>query len=293
MTITMHIGYTEGSLSRELSLPGGPEVGTSTPRKWWSHGWPMLCWGTVIGYVMLCSACQTAPITGRQQLILLSEAEETQTGLAAYQQVLKEERVSRNPQYNELVTQVGQRIAAVANRPDYTWEFRVIDKNVANAFALPGGKVAVYTGLFPYTQTEAGLATVIGHEVAHALARHGAERMSQGLVAQIGLSALQVGLGNGDPGIVQGVALAYGVLGELPFNRSQESEADHIGLILMAKAGYDPHEAVRLWERMEASQHGAGPPEFLSTHPSGATRIKQIQQWLPEALQYYRGPGRP
>ena len=293
MTITIHIGYTEGSLSRELSLPGGPEVGTSTPRKWWSHGWFMLCWGTVIGYVMLCSACQTAPITGRQQLILLSEAEETQTGLAAYQQVLKEERVSRNPQYNELVTQVGQRIATVANRPDYTWEFRVIDKNVANAFALPGGKVAVYTGLFPYTQTEAGLATVIGHEVAHALARHGAERMSQGLVAQIGLSALQVGLGNGDPEIVQGVALAYGVLGELLFNRSQESEADHIGLILMAKAGYDPREAVGLWKRMEASQHGAGPPEFLSTHPSGATRIKQIQQWLPEALQYYRGPGRP
>jgi predicted Zn-dependent protease len=244
----------------------------------------MLC------YVMLCSACQTVPITGRQQLVLLSEAEENQLGLAAYQQVLKEERVSRDPRYNDLVTQVGQRIAAVANRPDYAWEFRVIDKNSANAFALPGGKVAVYTGLFPYTQTEAGLATVLGHEVAHALARHGAERVSQNMLAQIGLSALQIGLSNGDPGIVQGIALAYGVLGELPFNRSQESEADHIGLILMAKAGYDPREAIGLWQRMEAGQDGAGLPEFLSTHPSGATRIKQIQQWLPEALQYYRGP---
>jgi predicted Zn-dependent protease len=253
----------------------------------------MLGWGIVIGYVMLCSACQTAPITGRQQLILLSEAEENQIGLAAYQQVLKEERVSGDPRYNDLVARVGQRIAAVANRPDYAWEFRVIDKNVANAFALPGGKVAVYTGLFPYTQTEAGLATVIGHEIAHALARHGAERMSQSLLAQVGLSALQIGLGSGDPGIVQGVALAYGVLGELPFDRRQESEADHIGLILMAKAGYDPREAIGFWERMEAGQRGARPPEFLSTHPSGATRIKQIQQWLPEALQYYRGPGRP
>ena len=214
-------------------------------------------------------------------------------GLLAYHQILKEERVSRDPRYNDLVAQVGRRIAAVANRPDYAWGFRVIDKNVANAFALPGGKVAVYTGLFPYAQTEAGLATVLAHEVAHVLAHHGAERISQNMLAQIGLSALQVGLGNGDPGIVQGVALAYGILGELPFNRRQESEADHIGLILMAKAGYDPREAIGLWERMEAGQGGAGLPEFLSTHPSGETRIQQIQQWLPEALQYYQGPGRP
>ena len=113
-------------------------MGTSTPRTWWSHGWFMLCWGTVIGYTMLCSACQTAPITGRQQLVLLSEAEENQIGLAAYQQVLKEKRVSRDPRYNDLVIQVGRRIAAVANRPDYAWEFRVIDKNVANALDQGG-----------------------------------------------------------------------------------------------------------------------------------------------------------
>ncbi|MBM3223327.1 MAG: M48 family metallopeptidase [Candidatus Tectomicrobia bacterium] len=237
-------------------------------------------------------ACQTVPVTGRQQLILLSESEESQMGLSAYQQVLREERLSHDPRYNELVQRVGQRIAAVANRPDYAWEFRVIDKNIANAFALPGGKVAVYTGLFPYTRTEAGLAAVLAHEVAHALARHGGERVSQNMLAQIGMSALQIGLRNGDPLVLQGIALAYGLGVELPFNRSQESEADHIGLILMAQAGYDPHEAIGLWQRMEAGKRGAGPPEFLSTHPSGATRIQQLRQWLPEALQYYKGPGR-
>jgi len=241
---------------------------------------------------MLSYACQTAPITGRQQLILLSEAEEGQMGALAYQQILREEPISRDARYNALVQQVGQRIAAVANRPDYAWEFRVIDKDVANAFALPGGKVAVYTGLFKFTQTEAGLAAVLGHEVAHALARHGAERVSQNMLAQIGLSALQIGLSNNDETIVQGVALAYGVGVALPFNRSQESEADRIGLILMAKAGYDPRAAIALWERMAAGQRGAGPPEFLSTHPSGTTRIRQLQQWMPEALQYYRGSGR-
>lgn len=239
------------------------------------------------------SACQTVPLTGRSQLILLSEAEENKMGLTAYQQVLREERVSRDPRANELVTRVGQRIAAVANRPDYAWEFRVIDKNEANAFVLPGGKVAVYTGLFKYTQDEAGLAAVIGHEVAHALARHGAERVSQGMLAQVGMTALQVGLQNGDAGILQGIALAYGLGVELPFSRSQESEADRIGLILMAQAGYDPRAAIGLWERMSAGQRRGGTPEFLSTHPSGTTRIKQIQGWLPEALQYYQPASRP
>lgn len=252
--------------------------------------WRHVVWGLLISACLFGgSACQTVPLTGRQQLILLSEAEEGRMGLSAYQQVLREERVSRDPRANALVTRVGQRIAAVADRPDYAWEFRVIDKDEANAFALPGGKVAVYTGLFKYTQDEAGLATVIGHEVAHALARHGAERISQGMLAQVGMAALQVGLSDGNPGILQGIALAYGIGVELPFGRGQESEADHLGLILMAKAGYDPRAAIGLWERMAAGQRGGGSPEFLSTHPSGTTRIKQIQGWLPEALQYYQG----
>ena len=259
----------------------------------------LVSWRNVIGGLLIVAcltlgyACQTVPMTGRQQLILLSEAEEGQMGLSAYQQVLREERVSRDPRANELVTRVGQRIAAVADRPDYAWEFHVIDKNEANAFALPGGKVAVYTGLFQYTQTEAGLAAVMGHEVAHALARHGAERVSQNMLAQVGMAALQLGLRNGDPLITQGIALAYGVGVEMPFSRNQESEADHIGLLLMAKAGYDPHAAIGLWERMSAGKGRGGTPEFLSTHPSGTTRIRQLQGWLPEALQYYQSARRP
>lgn len=243
--------------------------------------------GIVWAFMLGLLACQTAPITGRQQLMLVSSDEENRLGIAAYEKILLEEKVSPNPELNALVRRVGERIAAVVNRPDFAWEFHVIDKDVANAFALPGGKVAVYTGILHYTQTETGLAVVIGHEVAHALARHGGERMSRSMIAQFGLAAIQTGLNTNDPIIVQGIALAYGLGMELPFDRGQESEADHIGLILMAKAGYDPREAVPFWERMSSDKQG--PPEFLSTHPSGDTRIKQLRQWMPEALQHYHG----
>jgi predicted Zn-dependent protease len=243
--------------------------------------------GTVWAFVLGLWACQTVPITGRQQLILVSSDEENRLGIEAYEKILQAEKVSHDPQLNALVRRVGERIAAVVDRPDFTWEFHVIDKDVANAFALPGGKVAVYTGILNYTQTETGLAVVIGHEVAHALARHGGERMSRSLIAQLGLAAVQIGLNTNDPTILQGIGLAYGVGVELPFDRSQESEADHIGLILMAKAGYDPRAAIPFWERMSSGKQGKGPPEFLSTHPSGDTRMKQLRQWMPEALQHY------
>ncbi len=232
-------------------------------------------------------ACQTAPITGRQQFILVSEAEEARMGLTAYQQILKEEKLSQDPQINAMVRRVGERIAKVANRPDFDWEFRVVEKDVANAFALPGGKVAVYTGILKYTQTEAGLAVVMGHEVAHALARHGGERVSQSMIAQLGMTAVQAGLQTNNPVILQGIAAAYGVGVQLPFGRKQESEADQIGLTLMAKAGYDPREAVPFWQRMSDAKKGQGPPEFLSTHPSGTTRIRQLREWMPEALTHY------
>jgi predicted Zn-dependent protease len=221
--------------------------------------------------------------------MLVSSDDENRLGIEAYEKILQEEKVSHDPQLNARVRRVGERIAAVVDRPDFAWEFHVIDKDVANAFALPGGKVAVYTGILDYTQTETGLAVVIGHEVAHALARHGGERMSRSMIAQLGLAAVQIGLNTNDPTIVQGIALAYGVGVELPFDRGQESEADHIGLILMAKAGYDPREAIPFWERMSSGKQGKGAPEFLSTHPSGDTRIKQLRQWMPEALQYYGG----
>jgi predicted Zn-dependent protease len=238
------------------------------------------------------AACATVPYTQRSQLILLSEAEELTLGADAYQEVLQEEKISNDPQANALVTEVGQRIAAVANKPDYRWQFAVIDNpKQANAFALPGGKVAVYTGIFPIARDTAGLAAVLAHEVAHALARHGAERMSQGLVAELAATGLAVGLGGQTPGAQEAIMQAFGlgvqVGAILPFGRAQESEADHIGLILMAQAGYDPTAALEIWRRFEQTGQ-AGAPEFLSTHPSYGTRISQIAEWLPEARQHFR-----
>lgn len=237
------------------------------------------------------AACATVPYTQRSQLILLSESEEIALGADAYQQVLATEKVSRDAEVNRLVNDVGQRIARAAAKPQYHWQFTVIDNaGEANAFALPGGKVAVYTGIFPIARDSAGLAAVMGHEVAHALARHGAERMSQGVVAQIAATGLAVGLGGQTPATRQAIMQAFGlglqVGAILPFSRAQESEADRIGLILMAKAGYDPAAALELWRRFEQTRRD-GPAEFLSTHPSYGTRIQNISEWLPEARRYY------
>ena len=239
-------------------------------------------------------ACQTVPITGRSQLMLLSEPEEVRMGVQAYQEILRKSKVSTDPALNDLITQVGNRIAQATGRSDYRWEFKVIeDGKQVNAFALPGGKVAVYTGMLPVTKDDAGLATVLGHEVSHAIARHGGERLSQGLLVQVGLAATQAALANRDPRTVRevtgllGAGAAVGVI--LPFSRAQESEADHLGLIYMAKAGYDPRAAISFWQRMEQVAEGRGNrPQFLSTHPSHGTRIRQIEQWIPEAMQYYR-----
>ncbi len=247
------------------------------------------------------AGCYKAPGTARDQLIFISEEKEIAMGVKAFREVLRGSRLNENPEINELVNRVGQRIAAAANKPEYHWEFAVIqDDRMINAFALPGGKVAVFTGLLKYTQNEAGLATVMGHEVAHALQRHGAERVSRSILEQIAQLGAMAGAASGavDPGVVQGIQNAYGVGVSLPFNRRQESEADQIGLTLMAKAGYDPHEAVPFWERMSGCprnmigklcfRSAAAIPEFLSTHPSDETRIRQIEYWIPQALQYYR-----
>ncbi len=238
-------------------------------------------------------ACQTVPITGRSQLLILPEGDEVRMGLQTYQEVLKKSKVSTDPALNETVKRVGSRIAAATGKTDYQWEFKVIESPQANAFCLPGGKVAVYTGILPITRDDAGLAAVLGHEVAHAIARHGGERVSQEMLVQVGLTGTMAALGRGDPATVQsvgsllGAGASVGLL--LPWGRAQESEADHLGLIYMAKAGYDPRAARDVWIRMaEASKGGGKPPEFLSTHPSEATRIKQIEGWLPEALKYYR-----
>ncbi|HET7853795.1 MAG TPA: M48 family metallopeptidase [Candidatus Methylomirabilis sp.] len=241
---------------------------------------------------VILTACATAPYTQRSQLMLISPGEENQLGAQAFRQVLSKEKVLRDPALQAVVDRIGWRVANAANRPDFQWQFIIIDNpKMANAFALPGGKVAVYTGMFPVARTEGGLAAVMAHEVGHVLARHGGERLSQGLLAQMGAAAVQVGMAGSNPGVVQGVMVAYGLGANvgvlLPYSRLQESEADGIGVILMAQAGYDPREAVQLWQRM-AKQDRQAPPEFLSTHPSPGTRIQELERLMPKALTYYR-----
>jgi predicted Zn-dependent protease len=238
------------------------------------------------------SSCATVPLTGRKQLLLLPESEERKMGLSSYEEVLKKEKASTDVAQIAMLQKVGERIAAATGQ-QLPWEFKLIDNpTTVNAFCLPGGKVAVYTGILPLTQDEAGLAAVLGHEIAHAIARHGGERVSQQLIAKLGLSAVSAGMASRDPKTVEtvtallGAGATVGVL--LPFSRSQESEADHMGLIYMAKAGYDPNQAISFWGRM-AEKSGSGKvPEFLSTHPSDTTRINQLKKELPEAMQYYK-----
>ena len=229
------------------------------------------------------------PITGRSQLQLVSGEQEVQMGAEAYKEILAKAKISADLAANALVTRVGTRIAAATGRRDLPWEFKVIDDpQTVNAFALPGGKVAVYTGILPITRDEAGLAVVLGHEVSHVMARHSAERISEQLGAELVAKGIGAAIGL-DPQITQaGAGLLVNTL-LLPWGRKQESEADHLGLIYMAKAGYDPHAARDLWIRMaEASKGRARPPEFLSTHPSEETRVRQIEGWLPEAMRSYQ-----
>ena len=212
-------------------------------------------------------------------------------GAGAYRELLEAETVSADVELQAAVREVGERIAAVAERPDYQWEFALIEADEANALALPGGKVVVYTGLLPFAQNSAGLAAVIGHEVAHALARHGAERLSQRRIIDALASGATAAIGLPGLGHLAVLALGLGVqVGyELPFSRAQELEADHIGLILMARAGYDPQQALYLWQRFAAAEKQT--IEFLSTHPSPATRLEDMRLWLPEAQAYFQAPG--
>jgi len=248
-------------------------------------------WLAALAAVSLLIGCATVPFTNRSQLLFTSEEQEAALGAEVYQHVLAEEPVVRDARISDPVRDVGRRIAAVSDRPDYEWEFNVIDEpETANAAVLPGGKVMVYTGLYPIARDTAGLAAVLAHEVGHAIARHGGERMSQGSLMQMLGMGLAVAFSGAAPETQQGVMAAFGLGAQygvmLPFSRSQESEADHIGMILMAKAGYDPQAALELWERFEAQGGTGGPPEFMSTHPSYGTRQAQIRGWLPEARQY-------
>lgn len=258
----------------------------------------------VTAMLVTATGCQTNPYTGRWQLMMVPMSQEMQMGAQAYSQVQHDPKLkpSTDPREIEPVKRVAARVIEAAKRSKYSeianqfeWEVTVIkDDKTMNAFALPGGKIAVYTGIFPVARTEAGLAAVMGHEVVHALARHGGERMSQNTLAQTTLQAVGVALGisGANPVLSQagmaalGVGAQVGVL--LPFSRKHESEADYVGVLLAAEAGYDPRESIALWKRMEESSGGKEPSEFMSTHPSHETRIQQLEEWMVEALPIYQ-----
>mgnify|MGYP003390197133 CR=1 FL=1 len=243
-----------------------------------------------------CFGCRTTPITQRRQLLLIPESQEVQMGVAAYDEVKTKNKISTNAKYNEVVTRVGQRLADAAKQQNlgtnFDWEFTVIADQTQNAFCLPGGKVAFYEGILPVCQNEAGVAVVMSHEISHALARHGGERMTQ-----------EMGV-NGTGKILQAVVkrraadkeqafmavyntgTKYGFV--LPYSRAHESEADEMGIHIMSQAGYDPNEAPKFWERFGAAKSGDAPPEFASTHPSDATRAAALKALLPQALEEYQ-----
>ncbi len=247
--------------------------------------------------------CSTVPITGRSQLSLIPASEINAMSFAEYGEFLKQNKLSSNQSDIEMVKRVGVKIQHAVELyfaeknlskelDGYQWDFNVVESPEVNAWCMPGGKVVVYTGILPVAKDETGLAVVMGHEIAHAIAQHGGERMSQGLLQQLGGIALSVALKD-EPEMTQNIFMAaYGIgttVGVmLPFSRTHESEADHLGLIFMAMAGYNPNAAVDFWTRMAANSGGGAPPEWLSTHPSNETRIADIKKLLPEAMQYYK-----
>jgi len=256
-----------------------------------------------IVFILFILSCSKVPITGRKQLNLIPGSEMMAMSFQQYDQFLKENKLSTDAKNTAMVKNVGSKIqrsvekyfaekGLSAHLKGYKWEFNLVESPEANAWCMPGGKVVFYTGILPITKDETGLAVVMGHEIAHAVAEHGNERMSQGLLTQLGGMALAVAIQE-KPEQTQalwmtafGVGSQVGVM--LPFSRLHESEADRLGLIFMAMAGYDPNQAVGFWERMAKMKGGQAPPEFLSTHPSDATRIAKIKEWLPEAMKYYK-----
>jgi predicted Zn-dependent protease len=251
---------------------------------------------------LLFQSCSLVPLTGRRQLSLVSDADMLSTSFVQYGQFMKENKLSTNTAQTNMVKQVGRRIQNAVTTyfaqnnlsqdlNGFAWEFNLIENKEVNAWCMPGGKVVVYSGILPVTQNETGLAVVLGHEIAHAAAKHSNERMSQALVTQLGGQVLAEALKQKPQQTQQiwmslfGVGVQLGAV--LPYNRLQESEADHLGLIFMAMAGYDPNASIEFWQRMSQNA-GTKPPEFLSTHPTDENRIKKIKSEIPEAMKYYK-----
>lgn len=267
------------------------------------YRYPLFAALVILAAGALFDACSTVPVTGRSQLNLVSSADMLAMSVAEYDAFLKSHKIVPGSDPRTVrVKSVGGKIRSAVEQyfrqnnlslDGYAWEFNLVENAEKNAWCMPGGKVMVYTGILPLTASEAGLAVVMGHEIAHAVAEHGDERMSQGLVAQLGGLALSQALSQ-KPQQTQelwmtafGVGVQYGAL--LPFSRTQEREADRLGLIFMAMAGYDPNEAIPFWERMAGANQGQ-PPEFMSSHPSDASRIAGIREYIPEAMRYYKRP---
>lgn len=233
------------------------------------------------------SACVTAPVTDRRQMILVSPDQMNQLGAQGYEEIIRESKLIKEPAVLDPIAAIAKEIAE-ASGEKMDWTFSLIKDDQANAFCMPGGRIGVFTGILPIAQTNAGLAAILGHEVAHATAHHGAERVSQAMLAETVMKGADIAMGDQkNRGLILaalGVGTNLGIL--MPFSRTHESEADRIGLIYMARAGYDPREAVGLWQRM-AERGGNGPPEWLSTHPNPGTRIKALEKQMPEAMAIY------
>ncbi|HWA33400.1 MAG TPA: M48 family metallopeptidase [Cyclobacteriaceae bacterium] len=257
----------------------------------------------VLATLIILYACSTVPLTGRKQLNLVSNAEIIPMASQEYDSVIRKGPLSRDAQQTDMVKRVGVRIQHAVEEymaqqnlsselAGFDWKFNLIDDpKTVNAWCMPGGKVAFYTGILPICKDETGVAIVMGHEVSHAIANHGRERMSQGMLEQLGMNTLSALMGSNPTAGKQLLFQAVGAgtqLGMLKFSRQDESEADHLGLIFMSLAGYDPNQAPIFWQRMADQSGGQSPPEFLSTHPSDQTRIKALQQWVPEAMKYYK-----
>lgn len=241
-------------------------------------------------------ACETVPVTGRSQLLLISPGQEMELGFNEFQRLKQDTPISKDPALTAMVNRIGQRIAAVANLPGAKWEFVLFDQpDTANAFCLPGGKVGIYSGILTITKNEAGMATVMAHEVAHAVARHGAERISEGMLIELGGKLVNVIASEKSSETQALINSSYGIGSQLgimlPHSRKQELEADHIGLLYMARAGYSPDEAIAFWQRFSEYNGKAGNSrmmEFFSTHPVDSTRIKELNKLLPTAREEYR-----
>ena len=248
-------------------------------------------------------SCTTVPVTGRQQLNFIPASSLLSMSLQEYDQFLKSNKISTDQHQNQMVKKVGAGIQEAVERyfrennmahelNNYAWEFNLVESKEVNAWCMPGGKVVVYTGILPITRDEAGLAVVMAHEIAHAVAAHGNERMSQMLTLQLGGIALSTAMAEKPEATRQLWMTAFGVGAQLgfilPYSRLQENEADRLGLIFMAMAGYDPHKAIEFWERMAQMKGNRALPEYLGTHPSDETRIRKIRESIPEAMKYYK-----